>query len=460
MKHRPDKFAILLKDVEPHTQREYFSGKSFRLNAATISDELKISLTPRMFDLLRIAATAYFIDRLIKRERNRAGNRWSRFISCSIEVNDATFWNQAAIIRLIKDALQFVSGDTWDLEFKPDVVAKYPSYKHLFDADNLFPVHPTVCLYSGGLDSAAGLARRLGDGIEEPLIPVVVRHRTDIAKRAKHQLKQLSREFHTQLLPVCVVLSMLSPEHFVGREEPSQRARAFLFTSVGGVVAWATSASKLEIYESGIGAINAPLLTGMQGSQATRGAHPAFLRKMTRLLSAVADRQINVILPFMHLTKGEVVSSLNTGRLDDVARSTVSCVSYPLRQEIGKSCGLCPACIFRRVALNASGICEPVGTYQYDVLNLRPGIVPPEKTKYLRAFLNQIDSLSETDQGHLPVNIVNHLRQTEVIERGQSLDDYVNLYQRYRNEWIAFITKAKSNGCTWTNLIDLPSNAA
>ena len=179
---------------------------------------------------------------------------------------------------------------------------------------------------------------------------------------------------------------------------------------------------------------------------------------MSRLLSIVADRQIDVILPFKHLTKGEIVASLAADGLRELAKSTISCVSYPLRQRTRKSCGICAACIFRRVALDAAGIDEAADTYQFNILG--PHSVPPKKMNYLKAFLNQIDSLVETDHGRLPVSISKHLYQTGLVERGKSMEGYVDLYRRYRREWVAFITKAKLNGCKWASLIDLPLKAA
>ena len=59
------------------------------------------------------------------------------------------------------------------------------------------------------------------------------------------------------------------------REEKSQRTRSFLFVATGGVVSATTASTELEMYESGVGAINVPLLAGMEGSQATRSAHPS-----------------------------------------------------------------------------------------------------------------------------------------------------------------------------------------
>lgn len=179
---------------------------------------------------------------------------------------------------------------------------------------------------------------------------------------------------------------------------------------------------------------------------------------MSQLLSVVADHPIDVKLPFDQMTKGELVRSLDSAELRDLARATVSCVSYPLRHRTRKSCGLCAACLFRRVALNVADIDEVRGTYQSDVLDLHS--LPPKKMNYLKAFLNQIDSLAETDAGRLPVCISKHLYQTGLVERGGSTEVYVELYRKHRLEWLAFVTKAKLNGCQWANLIDLPQKAA
>ncbi|MEK6235830.1 MAG: 7-cyano-7-deazaguanine synthase [Planctomycetales bacterium] len=176
----------------------------------------------------------------------------------------------------------------------------------------------------------------------------------------------------------------------------------------------------------------------------------------TSLLSVVAGRRIDVLLPFKGLTKGEIVATLNSDGLRELARSTVSCASYPLRQQTRKSCGLCAACIFRRVALHAADIDEVADAYQHDVLELR-STAPMKKMNYLRAFLNQIDSLVETDQGRLPTIITNHLRRTGLIKQGESEKDYIDLYRKYRREWLDFAAKAKRNGCEWANQMDLPA---
>ena len=369
MKRQLETFAVHLGKSKSAEMQEFTAGKHFRLRHDVASHDLMLDLPLRMVDLMRLASAVYFVDRISKRQRNGGADRRPRRLSCSIEVKDAAFWNKEAVHSLVIDALQFVTGDTWDLVFTQDASPAIPPKYPLLRANSIFGSPPVICLYSGGLDSAAGLARRLGDGISTPLVPVVVRHRTDIAKKVTDQIERLGRVFRTELRPVCAAMSMASPKRIARSEESSQRGRGFLFVSVGGAVAAATDASVVELYESGVGAINVPLLAGMEGSQATRSAHPTFLRKMSQLLSVVADRPIEVKLPYWHLTKRKLVCSLNRAELRELARETVSCVSFPLRHRTRKCCGVCAACLFRRVALHAAGIDEPGCTYQSDVLN-------------------------------------------------------------------------------------------
>lgn len=191
MKHRSEKFTIGIRDSKHPEVREFTAGRDFRLRHDAISHDLMLDLPTRIIDLLRIASSVYFVDRISKRQRNGGPDRWPRRFSCSIEVTDAAFWNQETVNNLVKDALQFVSGDTWELEFTQDAHSA-PTHDYLpFGTGSCFDTPPIVCLYSGGLDSASGLARRLGDGIDAPLIPVVVRHRTDIARKTTKQIERL-----------------------------------------------------------------------------------------------------------------------------------------------------------------------------------------------------------------------------------------------------------------------------
>jgi 7-cyano-7-deazaguanine synthase in queuosine biosynthesis len=460
MKRNREQFRIRVTDDRRGVEREFIAGRDFQLSSIEITDRLLLPLFVRMHDMLRIAAAVYVADRLVMRDRKRSGT-WSRTISCSVEVRQPGFWSDVSVHDTVNEAVSYVSGDEWYFDFVNDVSPNEHRLQQMISES--FDVPPVVSLYSGGLDSAAGMARRLQGGINGPVIPVVVRHRPDIVRKTNEQLRLLKREFHAQLYPVCMPMSMKSPKKLSASEETSQRARSFLFVAVGGVVAWAARSSAVEIYESGIGAINAPLLAGTEGSQATRSTHPKFLKLMSRLLGLAAEHQIDVVLPYIHLTKGEVAKSLAAGTLPELARLTVSCAHYPIRKDKGvgvKSCGICPACIFRRVALHSVGIEELGNGYEYDLLNPQSCPVDWKHNKYLDAFLNQIDGLAVTDEGRLPSPVAQHLIRTEVVRVEESQQAFVDLYRRYRGEWLRFVKQARLNGCGWANRIDLPGQAA
>jgi 7-cyano-7-deazaguanine synthase in queuosine biosynthesis len=458
MKREFEHFDVRVSDHRRLEERSFRAGQHFRLDHHSISRYLRVPLTNRMVDLLRIASTVYFVDRAVRRDRSGRGDGWARRITSSIEVQDIGFWKRSETKELLEHTVGFLSGDHWSFEFSAGAAVHNPCCQRL----KLGDTPPLVCLYSGGLDSAAGLAYRLSMGIDRPIMPVVVRHRTDIAKTAIKQLSLLESHFGVTLFPVTAMMSTVRPRR-LGAEESSQRARSFLFLSVGGVVAWATDSDGVELYESGIGAINVPLLAGMEGSQATRSCHPAFLRNMAALLTLAAERQIDVRLPFMELTKGEIVQQgLRLTGLQSLASATVSCVNYPLRHMRNRgwrTCGVCPACIFRRLALHAGGINESPENYDIDLLSPLSDHMGAKKQRYLKAFLLLVDQLTDLEDG-LPIVLARHLRETDVLGSGMSLESCLSLYRRYRGEWLAFLERAKSNGCRWSNLIDLPVKAA
>jgi hypothetical protein len=239
-------------------------------------------------------------------------------------------------------------------------------------------------------------------------------------------------------------------------EENTHRCRPFLFTTVGGVVAWASGASDVEIFESGIGAINLPLMSGMVGSKATRSSHPRFLRLMSSLLTRASAREITFRLPHLERTKAELMRDLARDGLENVAIQTVSCVHYPLRQLGPKQCGYCPACIFRRQAMISAGIQDPASNYQYDLFGNAVSVssIESKRFKFLWAFLRQVNQLSELGVGRsIPRFFSRHLIGTRVVARHEPFDFYVDLFGRYRREGLALLADGRARGWFWANLV-------
>ncbi len=435
---------------EPGGPVEVVGGRHFRLVPDCLGQHLRAGLSRRMMDLLRVATSVYMIDRLSR--RGRPGSpRWPRSLRASIEVIDPEFWSSGEVRGLIGECVEFVSGDSWDFEFAAD-----PSPRPACDEGWLpFADPPLVCLYSGGLDSAAGLAERLRCRPQEQVIPVLVRHQSAQRRLIDPQLDALRRRYGVDLKPLVPVVTTVAPSR-LHEEEGSQRCRSLLFTTAGGVVAWMSGATGVEVFESGIGAINLPLMAGMVGSKATKGTHPHFLRLMSRLVSLAAGREITFRLPFIDRTKAEVVRTLADEGLVDVARSTASCVHYPLRDVARKQCGVCPDCIFRRQALITAGIDEPGDAYKYDLFGPAGVVnrVEDGRLAYLKAFLMQVEKLSELDaHPSVPRFFRRHLVGTGVVAQGGSLSPHVDLFRRYRDEWLALVARGRVEGWAWADLL-------
>jgi hypothetical protein len=236
----------------------------------------------------------------------------------------------------------------------------------------------------------------------------------------------------------------------MSEQELTQRTRSFLFCAIGGAVAWASKASVVEMYESGPGAVNLPTLAGMIcGGRNSKSSHPAFLRKMSKLISYAGARGINYELPFRAMTKAEVVRTLREDRLQDMAQSTFSCVHYPIRVSgKAKQCGLCPACIGRRQALIAAGVTEDSAVYQYDLWGTRAQFerIPAAELDHFKSMLLQVVSLAHLAPGRpLPEHIYRHLFGTNVVANDEQLLPWINVLTRYRDEWykLAFQSRAR-----------------
>lgn len=465
MSHHANRFELEVRDSRWSEARTFRFGYGcdFTCRERILLENVPSPPCGRLLDLLRIASAVFFTDRIVRRDRRGGPNSWPRTISLALGVADTDFWSDATTSQRLHDVLRFVSGDNWTIRFTPPVARHTSGIEWQRPlASTFFPSSPRLCLYSGGLDSAAGLAHQLSLPNEKPIVPITVRHRSDLEDKVKHQLLSMGRFFGRELRSVVVPFEMSSPSKLVRSEENSQRSRAFLFVAVGAAIADGFGVSELEMFESGVGAINVPLLAGMEGSQATRGSHPHFLRLVSELLTLVVSRPFHVVLPFMTKTKGELVASLSRSDLRQIANDTCSCPSFPVRvPQIGRqqSCGVCAACLFRRLAMHTACIEEDSGDYQYDFLS-RDTTIPAKKRRYLSAFLNQVDCLKAMDFRKLPLPLEKHLRQTHVFDDGFSVETVVDLLRRYRDEWLGLIQRAESIGCKWTKLIDLPSKAA
>ena len=448
-------FSIAFTNTKAVSSHELVAGKHFHLGFDSWEQLFWTNPSPRLLDLLRIAISVYAVDRLARRKQISHRRRWSRSVRLTVAVNEPGFWNTSDVLSALRECLEFLGGDDWEFKFVRndcDVSRPIPLFRP-------FTVPPLVCLYSGGLDSAAGLAIRIAENAGRPIIPVTVWHQAHQRESVHRQFEALRQRYNTSIHPLIVKAAIVWSSELAEwkrKQERSQRCRSFLFASVGAVAAAMSEVSTVEVFESGIGAINLPLMAGMVGSRATRGCHPYFLRLMSHLASLSAECDISFSLPFVDKTKGEVVSQLAKAGLEGLACSTVSCVHYPLHEQVYKQCGVCPACIFRRQAMMVAEIAEPQGTYKYDLFSQshENSGIEENHLKYLKAFLLQVANLgSLTPDMPLPSRVQRHLLGTNVVSSGRSLAPFVRLLSRYRDEWLGLAAQSKEHEWSWSGLM-------
>jgi hypothetical protein len=432
------------------------SGRHFRLYPFGIRGDVSERLSGTMIDLLHLSMAVSVVDRFLRRSHSSEGFRNPLL---ELEVLDPGFWNGNEIAKTLKTTLDFVSGDDdWQVRFVPDRSARHHHQRRL-----TFREPTTVCLYSGGLDSAAGLAARLRDGHEQTFIPVIGRHQFLRGKLIKNQFEILKRHYQidsSRFVPLIVAAFVrnrrIQNDFGVRPREITHRCRSFLYTALAGIVAAVEGDCRVEVYESGIGAVNLPLTSGMTGWRTSRSTHPHFLRLMEKLVSSVAQQPIKFELPFIDQTKASMVAVLAQDGLAELALTTISCILHPLRRGNSKQCGVCPACIFRRHALQVARISEPPQAYQHDLFGSVSGFnaIPKKQLRALQAFLWQVARLAELERrGPIPRFFRQHLLGTKIVREDTEMAPFVELFCHYRHEWLELAARGQSLGWIWTDLL-------
>jgi 7-cyano-7-deazaguanine synthase in queuosine biosynthesis len=446
---REAKFQISLADCAAHRWHDLENGVNFRLDEDSIAQVWCGYLPPLFRDLARVGTAVYVTDRLLRRPRRSHGT--GRQIALRVDVSSPEYWSHHT--ELLSRILGVVSNDLWDLQFRAGMPE--PAQAGLFPVDSPAPL---VCLYSGGLDSAAGLLNRLREGVRS-VVTVTACHQPGQRRRILRQLETFRQHYGAHIIPI-FVRTTLKRAPALKHQELSQRCRSFLFLAIGGAVAATVGAGDVEVYESGVGVLNLPSMTGMLvGARATRSCHPELVRLMTELVSAVADRPLGFSLPFIRHTKSEVVRAFLEEDLQAVVPLTTSCVHYPIRiRGSAKQCGLCFACIGRRQALFAADVADPASQYQHDIFTAA-GEAAPVDLESLRADLFQVARLAELSSHELPAWFSRHLYGSRVVQMGDSAEPWPDLMLRYRAEWLRLIDHGRERHLKWAELVNTPRAA-
>ena len=336
------------------------------------------ALSLRQRDLLNTVLAAYTADRVSKRFRT-AESIGSRCIMIRLPVYCLDLW-QGEVSQLLCSLLSWMSGDRWNFEF----VAKARPPKSLFPSPTShFRNTSCTSLFSGGLDSLAGLVARREEteSGSHLLVSVYTHNRLHAQQRKQVQGLQIasSRVYgdalkKPKLTHIPIKLGMCNPNS--RKEEKGQRIRALVFLCLGMITAKLAGTEKLHVYENGIGALNLPLNASQLGVDNYRGIHPITLLKAERLFEKAMGHSCVISNPCQFFTKAQMCSYFHESELSDLISQTVSCDSYPLRECVPQ-CGICTSCILRRQALRVAKLPDSASGYLRDVWRNGKSLPPP-----------------------------------------------------------------------------------
>jgi hypothetical protein len=314
-------------------------GRDICFDAAVLDTFDVKGCEPLHYDMLVLCAAVEFADRHWKRPRG-----WRRALDVSIPATDLPGWQKPTVLNSLHDVLNHLTGDTWRISFVQANNCSPIGSRQIpldFGKTKTFAVP-----YSDGLDSRAVSA--LSGDKEQALC---------IRVDGKHQRPKNSDSYFTRI-----------PFKVGGHRsnESSFRSRGFQFAAVTAIAAQLSSVTRIVVPESGQGALG-PVLLQLHNIYADYRNYPTFFRKMERFIKALLGYQIWYDQPRLWFTKGETLGAYLQlpGKSKLNLTETRSC--WQKRRVVNargrKHCGLCAACLLRRLSLHAAGISEAPSTY-------------------------------------------------------------------------------------------------
>jgi len=241
-------------------------------------------------------------------------------------------YDLVSLSRLLHELIVFTLVEDIDIEFRvvPWEGGEQLDLPGVNHAEN-------VCLFSGGVDSYAGLLlsqEALGE------VEGVFCAHTDQA-RIIHIVADLQRRI---MGPRGLRISKISVPG-IGARGYAQ-LRGFLYLLSAGAYADKLSARRVVVTECGP-TMYQPRFSPLDSTTMT--THPFVVKKAKEVVSLLLKRDVSVITPFENLTKAEVVAICPS---KEGLKYTHSCIS----QRFGTHDGTCYGCVIRRLATIAAGV--------------------------------------------------------------------------------------------------------
>ena len=156
--------------------------------------------------------------------------------------------------------------------------------------------------------------------------------------------------------------------------ESSARSRGFKFALISGLAAFLSKAGQIIVPESGQGALGPSLIVVGQGYEDYR-SHPLFTGRMEKFLLALLGQGPLSIPPTLEHESRNLKEFVD--ECDDRASwmKTWSCWQQNRHSSVDdkrRHCGICAACMLRRLSVHAAGLKETPETYVWENLERNP----------------------------------------------------------------------------------------
>ena len=326
-------------------------------------------LPDRTLDLLEIAAYVYCADRMKSRGPKDAVeyHAWARSFHFVVKVRDYEFWRRSDVSAYLSQALQFMTGDReYRFSFQP---GHSTPQRDLFD-DEKFQMENAqeldVALFSGGLDSLAGVLNHL-ETTSEQVCLVSHQSQSGTVRTQRQLVDALKRHYPGRVFHYNFQCHLKG----IRAVEETQRSRAFLYTSIAFAIAQAYGQDGFSVYENGVTGLNFPRRADIAEARASRTTHPRTIYHLGQLFSLVGENEMQIRLPFLWKTKTDILALLRAGQHPELIPSSVSCSKT--FQNLGQAthCGGCSQCVDRRFAAYAAKTddIDDAGIYALDIVS-------------------------------------------------------------------------------------------
>jgi hypothetical protein len=423
-------------------------NQDLRVDPAALSGYCFRDLTARVDDLVLIAASVAFADRVVHRH---TAQHWARQLSLSVPVLEPDFWTQPAINEPLSGLLEFLTGDQWTLEFRHRRKMTSVTVQPPLELRHAAP--PVVMPFSDGLDSLAGARLICADEPDATLLMVTAGQRQDADK--SWRVRYLNARRYRLVLPF----------QFSNRghkfHENSYRSRAFVYGVMSAVAAHLSGGRRIIFAESGQGSLG-PSLTPVGNEALDVRMHPMYTRRLSQMLEMILGTPLTFEHPNLWRTKGETLKTLSSrGRADDwfETRSCPRDARHMSRGGAWLQCGVCAGCLLRRQSLLAAGLDETQERHPYFWTDLSAASLASASTGRARATrtnderqavcgflaLAQLADLVRPDRTHslaTPARELAHVLGEDVSGVEKKLH---RLLARHSNEWTQFIDRQGAN---------------